>query len=230
MDWSPPGSSVHGDSPGKRTGVGCHFLLQGIFLTQGSNPPVLNLLHLQACSLPLVPPTWHALTNWILTTPLFEISFIITPFMEEKTGFCKDYVTPPRSHCWRSWDLNSGSLALEPVSWAASLGEQRTVLVQKRAGQKGQGNFQHFLVGNAPSEVPWADLGLGCFLPVFHPTSSPFSHALLVQNDKYQLNNDWSRPNTSLLGEHLRSIVMIKNVEVKLSVLKKKKKKLLSSN
>ena len=26
------------DFPGKRTGVGCHFLLQGIFLTQGSNP------------------------------------------------------------------------------------------------------------------------------------------------------------------------------------------------
>ena len=23
----PPGSSVHGDSPGKNTGVGCHFLL-----------------------------------------------------------------------------------------------------------------------------------------------------------------------------------------------------------
>ena len=26
------------DSPGKNTGVGCHFLLQGIFPTQGSNP------------------------------------------------------------------------------------------------------------------------------------------------------------------------------------------------
>ena len=38
MDCSPPGSSVHGDSPGKNTGVGCHFLLQGIFPTQGLNP------------------------------------------------------------------------------------------------------------------------------------------------------------------------------------------------
>ena len=26
------------NSPGKNTGVGCHFLLQRIFLTQGSNP------------------------------------------------------------------------------------------------------------------------------------------------------------------------------------------------
>ena len=45
VDCSPPGSSVHGDSPGKNTGVGCHALLQGIFPTQGSNPPLLCLLH-----------------------------------------------------------------------------------------------------------------------------------------------------------------------------------------
>ena len=36
-DFSPPGSSVHGDSPGKNPGVGCHALLQGIFPTQGFN-------------------------------------------------------------------------------------------------------------------------------------------------------------------------------------------------
>ena len=38
MDCSPPGSTVHGNSPGKNTGVGCHALLQRIMLTQGSNP------------------------------------------------------------------------------------------------------------------------------------------------------------------------------------------------
>ena len=42
MDCSLPDSSVYGDSPGKNTGVGCHFLLQGIFPTSGSN---LCLLH-----------------------------------------------------------------------------------------------------------------------------------------------------------------------------------------
>ena len=41
-DGSPPGSSVHGDSPGKNTGVGCHALLQGIFSTQGLNPDFLH--------------------------------------------------------------------------------------------------------------------------------------------------------------------------------------------
>ena len=35
-DCSPPGSSVHGDSPGKNTGVGCLARLKGIFPTQGS--------------------------------------------------------------------------------------------------------------------------------------------------------------------------------------------------
>ena len=38
MDCSPPGCSVHGDSPGKNTGVGCHALLQETFPIQGSNP------------------------------------------------------------------------------------------------------------------------------------------------------------------------------------------------
>ena len=38
--YNPPGSSVHGDSPDKNTGVGCHPLLQGIFPTQGLNPGV----------------------------------------------------------------------------------------------------------------------------------------------------------------------------------------------
>ena len=38
MNLSPPGSTVHGDSPSKHTGMGCHTLLQGIFPTQGSDP------------------------------------------------------------------------------------------------------------------------------------------------------------------------------------------------
>ena len=42
--------------PIKNTGVDCHFLLQGIFPTQKSNPCLCYLLHWQADSLPLVPP------------------------------------------------------------------------------------------------------------------------------------------------------------------------------
>ena len=36
---------LSGGSPGKNTGVSYHALLQGIFLTQGWNPPLLHLLH-----------------------------------------------------------------------------------------------------------------------------------------------------------------------------------------
>ena len=35
LDCSLPGSSVHRDSPGKNTGVGCHALLQGILPNPG---------------------------------------------------------------------------------------------------------------------------------------------------------------------------------------------------
>ena len=57
MDCSLPGFFVHGDSPGKNTGVGCHALLQGIFPTQGSNPGFLHcrqiLYHLSHQGSPL---------------------------------------------------------------------------------------------------------------------------------------------------------------------------------
>ena len=57
MDLSPPGSSVPGILQARiLTGVGCCFLLQGIFPTQGSYPHLLHLLHWQAGSLPPVPP------------------------------------------------------------------------------------------------------------------------------------------------------------------------------
>ena len=41
------------DSPVKNTGVGCHALLQGIFLVQGLNPCLLHLQQWQTDSLPL---------------------------------------------------------------------------------------------------------------------------------------------------------------------------------
>ena len=41
MDCSPARLLCPWDSPGDNMGVSCHFLLQGIFLTQGSNPHLL---------------------------------------------------------------------------------------------------------------------------------------------------------------------------------------------
>ena len=53
MDSSPPGSSVHGILLARI--LNYHSLLQGIFLTQGSNWCFLCLLHWQVSSLPLEP-------------------------------------------------------------------------------------------------------------------------------------------------------------------------------
>ena len=52
MDDSLPGLLCPWDSPGKNTGVGRCALLQGIFLTQGSNLRLLHPLHWQVGSLP----------------------------------------------------------------------------------------------------------------------------------------------------------------------------------
>ena len=53
VDCSPPGSSVRRISQARvLTGVDCHFILQGIFLTQGSKLCLFHLLHWQADSLP----------------------------------------------------------------------------------------------------------------------------------------------------------------------------------
>ena len=67
-DYSPPGSSVHVISQSK-TGVGCHFLLQRIFPTQGFNLYLLLdrwiLYHWS---------TWNARVNlsWLLQGPRGE--------------------------------------------------------------------------------------------------------------------------------------------------------------
>ena len=53
MDRNLPGSSVHGIFQAKVLRVGCHFLLQGIFPTQQSNP---GLLHCRQNALPSEPP------------------------------------------------------------------------------------------------------------------------------------------------------------------------------
>ena len=53
MDCSQPGSSVHGDSPGKSTRVGCHAILQGIFPTQELNPYFWDPLHCRQFLYPL---------------------------------------------------------------------------------------------------------------------------------------------------------------------------------
>ena len=82
------------DSPGRNTGVGSHFLFQGIFSSQGSNP---CLLHCQVASLPLVPP------GKLIHPLLFQ------PYSSSRTSFLREALLvihpAPLASTWNSLAL-----------------------------------------------------------------------------------------------------------------------------
>ena len=91
MDGSPPGSSVHGIFPGKNTRVSCHFLLQGTFPIQGSNPGLLCLLHWQAESLPLS----HQGSPWFTPLVLGTYSLVVSEGCLEVSPFSRSLLKMP---------------------------------------------------------------------------------------------------------------------------------------
>ena len=64
-----------GDSPGKNTGEGCHFLLLGIFQTQGLSACFLQLLHWQADSYHWA--TWEALLPVLVIVHSVTINYCV---------------------------------------------------------------------------------------------------------------------------------------------------------
>ena len=86
--WTVAHSSVHGDSPSKNTGVDCHALLQWVFLTQGSNPRILCLLHWQAGSLPLVP---SGKPSSLINRSLLNSNISISLILPSPSGLATDY-------------------------------------------------------------------------------------------------------------------------------------------
>ena len=115
MDCSPPGSSVHGDSPGKNTGVGSHAFLQGIFPAQGWNPGLphcrQNLYHLSHQGSPILSQgaskfgaqVLTCCQNPALSDPWFHLA-AGDPFRSLSPGACS------ASLCWthpRRWVIGS---------------------------------------------------------------------------------------------------------------------------
>ena len=84
--WSPMVSLWN--FPGKNTGAGCHFLFQGIFLTQGSNLHLLRLLHWQANSSPLRHLAHMWCYKWIFNT-LGMLSWKRNPELNFQDGYFK---------------------------------------------------------------------------------------------------------------------------------------------
>ena len=89
MDYIPPCFSVHEDSPGKNTGVGCHALLQGVFPNQRLNPRLLRLLHWQGDSLPLVPSAKRTclLKSWGWNAGLLSLKILHIALICSAVGF-----------------------------------------------------------------------------------------------------------------------------------------------
>ena len=113
MGCSPPGSSVHGDSPGKNTGVSCHAFFQVIFPTWESNTGLphgrqilYHLNHLGSCKYLIPFYNWiifhcmdapyfiYPLISW--WTPVYCFHFLAVVSKTASTG----WFLSPKS-CWR---------------------------------------------------------------------------------------------------------------------------------
>ena len=129
--------------PDKNTGLGCYFLLQGIFPTQGSNQHLLCLLHWQADSLPSRPP---GKPSWEYS--LSERKIIIGTSEGEKRAQCREGEIQETGKGRNSQD-NSYS------TWGQSWAKQ----VEPRMRTNGWRLQQPWPVENLP---PWSILETQC--------------------------------------------------------------------
>ena len=92
MASSPPGSSFHGDSPGKNTGVGCHALLQGINPGIETRSPAL-----QADTLPSTPPGKPLLLLLLLLNHTSVMSDSVQPHRRQPTRLRHPWDSPGKN-------------------------------------------------------------------------------------------------------------------------------------
>ena len=104
------------DSPGKNAGVGCHFLLQGIFPTQGSNLCLLCLLHWQVGSLPLASPG-KPKEGWV------PKDFLVLEKTLESPLNCKE-LKPVNPKGNQSWVFIGRTGVKAPILWPPDVNSQ----------------------------------------------------------------------------------------------------------
>ena len=130
------------DSPGKITGVGCYFLLQRIFPTQGSNP---HLLHWQADFLQL--NHQGSLTEQSCPLPKLNLIRILDLTTSSQEGHIKRYHEVPNSK------IQTGKLYRT---------NHLISLTNKSHGQKKEGLRRH---GRRAFKKRLIDCNMGCFEP-----------------------------------------------------------------
>ena len=95
MDYSPSGSSVHGDSPGNNTEVSCHALLQGNLPDSGIEPASLMVFTL-AGGFFTTSTSWEALNkpqHYLILEYLFITSERSPIFMTKISPFSPSQAT-----------------------------------------------------------------------------------------------------------------------------------------
>ena len=136
------------DFPDKNTGVGCHFLLQEIFSTQGSNLGLLCLKHWQVDSLPL--SHWETHNSSLELFNLCCIFFSVSPFpkkdMRKKDVILSSWLKiKPQNNYWGLTmclaGLSGGSWGKEsPCYW----GDVGSVSRSRRSPGGGHGNLLQY--------------------------------------------------------------------------------------
>ena len=138
MDCSLPGSSVHGIFQARITGEVCHFLLQGIFPTQGSNRSLFCLLHWQVHSLPLIQDIYIYIYNdhyYYCSCPGYTYLHSSVALVPPKGGLCGTGVVPGPFRAqlfflvmlWSGWSTGSCPLCwplVDSFNWSAELEPQ----------------------------------------------------------------------------------------------------------
>ena len=169
------------DSPSKNTWGGCYALLQGVFLTQGSNLHFLSPLYWQAGSLPLAPPGkpnefWSRGSKY---QPFTHCTFLRWVESEDPRGGIRT------SGLW-SWGLEQANLC-QPVKpcfrWIENLGETsplgKTIF---KVSTKEDSEFWSWLQFQCPPlpirASPWSQL----YLDLPSPPGGLLSH--LVHHDQ----------------------------------------------
>ena len=134
MDYSPPGSSVHGDSPDKNTRVGSLFLLQEIFPTQESNPGISCIAALQlSCQgcwkTQIILPFFGKSFEESLTIFVMDYIFKDTISSEKRNNVCF-----PSNNAYRQlykfWvsQVQSSCSVIQPIAWALQAGSFQVAL------------------------------------------------------------------------------------------------------
>ena len=86
------------DSPGKNTGVGCHALLQGIFLTQRSNPCVLHCRRILYCW-----ATWETLICHSVSSVAQSCPTLCDPMDDNMPGLPVHHQLPEFTQTHAHW-------------------------------------------------------------------------------------------------------------------------------